>query len=1099
MIGAYLHFPWFRNTALVPDVPMIAPILAWLGASLSASLAAPGALSHSASGLPGGLSLGTSGLLSGTPTAIGDTTVTVTATNANGSITYQVIIIIEDPAALSVPLPLSLWPSEVPQDTTGTVANAQALLNANGAVRLKANFTYSGTLIYKSGQRVYGSGSLVTMQAEAGCTGAFIAGCGGTQTQAGDAARCVFMSTWGLEHNSTGRTTRNISIDSRNDIWNAQHQGASDALRWTRSIKRTVQGSYVSSRPSKPCVSIRGKTTDFGNSLHWLNLLTPQFAGIELSGLPEFMLGRYEVERYAGGAATGILAASIGALRGISLTGSWGTDGRAIDAAGCNLLLCDAVLYTTSNDLLRTDGNALALNYHQNYDGAAVSGPPALLATCCQINGDTDYPLISRAFKIGGVTVSGALSSAQAATIRTLVCRDPRYQSWEDPTWDPVPPAVAAWSGQSFSRAGIQAQINAAAAAGGGTVLLQPGIYYLDAALVLPVTVAVPLQGYGPWRTYLVCKDNTFDALTLADDGNSATHFVNLNIRDITVQGGRSGLVINHSGYQINNPVMSQICFRDQAQYGINFLGSYAWDNTFLDRLQFINQGLAGFRHLADHYGSDSDPTLCYIDKTVWYRCQFDGAGIAIDSTGYRACGGNMLYECRCNTAGGVTGGNRAAGTSGWRAWDNVSMVRCAITGCTADIAVWIGALLQMIDCLATVASGKVFVNAGGLTLEGLRVSGAGTLLCAEPDGITYQIQNVQGARFRPTQLLNCDIQCQLGELRAGMAVNSRWPGNAASIVSFYDHVATVRDSAPSDAAPRSALCAGAPVTLRCDAPVFASGTATLPNGTAGVAMTPWVVGVDGPALRNGATTLSAVSGALPAGVTLSAQGIISGTPSAGGTWSVIIRATNPAGMADLALSGAVNSGIALAENFSAWTTSDRQGFAWGGSSWLPPSVVVRSWTLTPQGFPVGSGHMLGQNSFTAGSGGAPPNVSANVLRLVNSGSGMAGVASRTVAIPTGFAGRTITVTVWLRTIVGTPGGPPTVLSTTLALGGSSSTGATINPGTGENSDLWQQISLSIAAGHAMAGTNQTLQITVPVSGTNSTLTTDVGYVEVSA
>ncbi|MCF7751004.1 putative Ig domain-containing protein [Bacillus subtilis subsp. subtilis] len=68
---------------------------------------------------------------------------------------------------------------------------------------------------------------------------------------------------------------------------------------------------------------------------------------------------------------------------------------------------------------------------------------------------------------------------------------------------------------------------------------------------------------------------------------------------------------------------------------------------------------------------------------------------------------------------------------------------------------------------------------------------------------------------------------------------------------------------------------------------------ATLPNGTAGVAYSQTLTGTAG---AGAPYTFAVVSGALPAGLTLGAGGVLAGTPSAVGTFTVEVQVTDPDG-----------------------------------------------------------------------------------------------------------------------------------------------------------------------------------------------------------
>jgi type VI secretion system secreted protein VgrG len=87
--------------------------------------------------------------------------------------------------------------------------------------------------------------------------------------------------------------------------------------------------------------------------------------------------------------------------------------------------------------------------------------------------------------------------------------------------------------------------------------------------------------------------------------------------------------------------------------------------------------------------------------------------------------------------------------------------------------------------------------------------------------------------------------------------------------------------------------------------PVITLSPATLPNGTIGVPYSQTITASGGTAPY----TFTIISGALPAGLFLSAGGVVSGTPTTAGVSSVVIRATDANGcFAQLAYSIAITT-----------------------------------------------------------------------------------------------------------------------------------------------------------------------------------------------
>jgi type VI secretion system secreted protein VgrG len=91
--------------------------------------------------------------------------------------------------------------------------------------------------------------------------------------------------------------------------------------------------------------------------------------------------------------------------------------------------------------------------------------------------------------------------------------------------------------------------------------------------------------------------------------------------------------------------------------------------------------------------------------------------------------------------------------------------------------------------------------------------------------------------------------------------------------------------------------------------PVITLSPAVLPAGTVGVAYNQTLTGSGGTAPY----TFAVTSGTLPAGLTLSAAGVLSGTPTAAGAPSVTIRGTDALGcFADLVVTITVTAAVPM-------------------------------------------------------------------------------------------------------------------------------------------------------------------------------------------
>lgn len=80
---------------------------------------------------------------------------------------------------------------------------------------------------------------------------------------------------------------------------------------------------------------------------------------------------------------------------------------------------------------------------------------------------------------------------------------------------------------------------------------------------------------------------------------------------------------------------------------GIFLDGIMGWDNSFSDELNFVSCG-AGIKQRVDpaYVGGDA-PGMTYLDKNVFYHCQFVDNGIALDMLSKRLSGGNHFTSSR--------------------------------------------------------------------------------------------------------------------------------------------------------------------------------------------------------------------------------------------------------------------------------------------------------------------------------------------------------------------------------------------------------------------------------------------------------------------
>jgi hypothetical protein len=159
--------------------------------------------------------------------------------------------------------------------------------------------------------------------------------------------------------------------------------------------------------------------------------------------------------------------------------------------------------------------------------------------------------------------------------------------------------------------------------------------------------------------------------MIVADDPAEAILASRIVVADLTLQGGACGIHLDAVGTsagttekpgrfaQYNKCVISHVTLRDMSVAGIFLDQFYGFDNNFFDHVNFVHCD-AGLKQRCDPlYKTGETSTMMYMDKVVFYKCQFLKNRVALDLTGKRACNLNAWISClfQDNHGDGVAGG----------------------------------------------------------------------------------------------------------------------------------------------------------------------------------------------------------------------------------------------------------------------------------------------------------------------------------------------------------------------------------------------------------------------------------------------------------
>ncbi len=518
-------------------------------------------------------------------------------------------------------------------------AQLQSLLDQHGTIRLEAG-DYRGlaALVLSSGQRIHGPGMgcvLPPVEVAAGCTGALLSGV---------VTELRFRQPGASVHGNVFRrvTYGNVLVDGatlEDNLFLDKYLG-----RW--SIDNSLQGFMARNRivrttcqqPEDAFIwkgDPQGAST--GNAVLWANHLTPPRAKFVLSDLPDLRILNYDCEAPGSNGSPAIDARSVGRLHVFATTGT--------NRSGAAVRVASGAAWLHQSRLYNQDVTGVTLDLAGARAAARTLFEPQ--RTVVSPNGGVLLSAFSTGSDVPGATTSPAdLNVAQRADLTALVA-PPLQRPYVRPALRAVPPAAPSGPVSPMGRSQIQALLDLQ-----GMVVLDPGVYVLDGPLVMGPRCG--LVGSGMDQTYLVAANANIDLIVDAHEPpppGSDTSQSRLLLAELTLQGGRRG--IHHSlpppadfKLLFTNCVVSHVCIRDAAEAGWMFEELFGYDNNCFEQVLFVNCPV-GLRQLATHDGTEAtQPRLAYMDKNVFFRCQWQGCGRALALTAIRASGGNMWFEC---------------------------------------------------------------------------------------------------------------------------------------------------------------------------------------------------------------------------------------------------------------------------------------------------------------------------------------------------------------------------------------------------------------------------------------------------------------------
>lgn len=398
---------------------------------------------------------------------------------------------------------------------------------------------------------------------------------------------------------------------------------------------------------ANPYLKLKGNSGQptYGNVFLWYNFLTPIGDSTDISGVEDVTFIGIDAESWNifnyGNNAVIKTDETVGTLRFFIANG--GDNVRQNDPAGTGFFDIGAKNFLLFNDI--TGGvRSPKMRLRSSVENAVMLNLEKAYYSIYGFQQDSFSTAIFTDMYAPPLSAPADANSLRKSMIE--LTKDRAAVPWEQPAYDPVPdPAGPNWnqdlSSQPDSTSYIQNLID-----NQGIVFLPAGKYYISAPLRLKTTQGI--VGAGMEKTVIISKDPTVDMI-VGDDHAPTFALANMVLSDLTLQGGANGIHLDPNGSGIgamyHKVFLSHVSFRDMSNAGIFIDSITAWDNSLIDHVVFSDCG-TGFKQRPDpNWDTSSGLASAFVDKTVFYKCQFLRNGMALDLPALRPNGLNMWIE----------------------------------------------------------------------------------------------------------------------------------------------------------------------------------------------------------------------------------------------------------------------------------------------------------------------------------------------------------------------------------------------------------------------------------------------------------------------
>ncbi|GEM_PF-947585 len=431
---------------------------------------------------------------------------------------------------------------------------------------------------------------------------------------------------------------------------------SSGYIRNNEVYRHQVQGS------NNPAINIKGNdaTPSYGNVHVWTNFLTPGGQGATIDNVQNITFIGLDAEAWNWNNNTQEALVDITNSGDIQITDFGGSSNRPsgqatppFDIQSDNLFMLNKVINSPASlkeSIARRGTNVFSVKPSLNVEGYIVEDGYHVVAQSQGGNYNDASTYINGVEITSKITNENDLKYLQSQIIKT------QHTPISKPNFETLPdPLGSNWAaeriGKPDSSAYIQNLIDTQ-----NIAFLPEGIYYIGSTLTInadPYGVGAPekqgILGAGTGKTVICGLTDDFPLITLK---NTTQDQAAVYLSNMTLQGGSTGVYIPTTIRLIAFNTWKHLIFRNQNS-GIHFYQIFGMDNNFLENVNFVDCSI-GFNNEAmpkpspgtSQHDDWIDNNLGYVDKTVFYNCQFINNGLAAKINAERACNLNAFIGC---------------------------------------------------------------------------------------------------------------------------------------------------------------------------------------------------------------------------------------------------------------------------------------------------------------------------------------------------------------------------------------------------------------------------------------------------------------------